>query len=361
MAKRTRAVSVLSTAPSDSSSSTASGQDHEYAQETEGVRPATRRRTNHANCTSSSQLGAASLETLSSASSSSPAADPKAARKLQRKERNRISAQHSRDRRKHESQELRGRLEESETRLSALQADNDRLVEENSRFKLELEKSSSLQAELCSLKERFEMLERILLSGSQPSLIPSTTPTPGAAPSSVSALCQTPISAPIQADSRVGSEAHATGMHSLFRSTRSLNSCSGITEATRVTNSRQGHSISDTQGRTTNSHPLSTIAPSTTSYSQTRSRLPMNTTPKESSPPALTKAYMQRSKTSLQARAAASLPTTRLSLRDKQRFLLRRQQQRQASQETYLRAHLLARAKLITMTMIDSLSNSRRN
>lgn len=401
MVKRTRAASVASTSQADSILSTSSNGDIEYNEVADNARPATRRRTNNtrsklASTTSSGSVSAdiavglspspalpvlcpappqsladILLPRQSPSPSSSIADDPKSARKQQRKERNRISAQHSRDRKRFESQELRGRLEEAETRVSALAADNERLREENSRFKLELEKSSSLQGELSSLKERFEMLERLLLAGSQSSLTSSAVNTAAslATPTTLPHPSQSPISAPVHADSRIGSETHATGMHSLFRSTTSLDSCSGMTELRQDRDSRQGMSRSsnnnNTQGSSMSSLPPSlTTARSTTSFTTTATAALQPHQQRHSvSLPSRKTPSTRPLKTFFQIQAEACLPTSRLSLRDKQRLLLRRQQRQQASQprHAHLRADLLARAKIITMTMIDSMSNNRRN
>ncbi|KAK9899686.1 hypothetical protein P389DRAFT_2791 [Cystobasidium minutum MCA 4210] len=368
MVKRTRAASIVSSSPSTSIPSTSSNPDNEYIEQ-EDLRPATRRRTNNTRskvteATTSSSSASHSTEV----ESPSTAQDPKAARKQQRKERNRISAQHSRDRKKFESQELRGRLEEAETRVSALAADNERLREENTRFKLELEKSSSLQGELSSLKERFEMLERLLLSGnqSQSTALPSAA-TSLSTPTTLSNSSQSSISAPVQADSRIGSETHATGMHSLFRSTTSTDSRSGMTGLGRASDSQQDMNSS---GRSLQGSTMSSLPPSlTTARLMTSSRPTASASvlqPLQRPSPALQNRKTpstRHSKSFSPLQAASYLPTSRLSLQDKQRFLQRRQLRQQAlhSHQAQLRADQLARAKFITMTMIDSMSNSRRS
>lgn len=212
------------------------------------------------------------------------------------------------------------------------------------------------------------MLERLLLSGnqSQSTALPSAA-TSLSTPTTLSNSSQSSISAPVQADSRIGSETHATGMHSLFRSTTSTDSRSGMTGLGRASDSQQDMNSS---GRSLQGSTMSSLPPSlTTARLMTSSRPTASASvlqPLQRPSPALQNRKTpstRHSKSFSPLQAASYLPTSRLSLQDKQRFLQRRQLRQQAlhSHQAQLRADQLARAKFITMTMIDSMSNSRRS
>lgn len=94
-------------------------------------------------------------------STTKPAAgEAKENRKLARKERNRISAQISRDRKKEEKESLASRLETAELQVQ-------HLTEENKQLRAQISKNKDMEEQLDGLRLRFVELEKMMLASSR--------------------------------------------------------------------------------------------------------------------------------------------------------------------------------------------------
>lgn len=98
-----------------------------------------------------------------------PEHETKENRKAARKERNRISAQLSRDRKKHEKESLESRLESAEQQVRLL-------TQENAQLKAQITKNKDVEDQLEGLRLRFLELERMMLAAAGSSRSPSTQP-----------------------------------------------------------------------------------------------------------------------------------------------------------------------------------------
>lgn len=156
------------------------------------------------------------VDKVSSDAAASLKTETKDGRREGRKQRNRISAQLSRDRKKSEKDDMQARLSVAEERADSLQRENSLLTER-------LERSSHMEEQLDELRKRFEKLEKLLLLGQNHNQNHDQNA------SQTKELSQEELELELEttmpsndADvwtSGIGSETHATGMHSLFRST----------------------------------------------------------------------------------------------------------------------------------------------
>ena len=278
--------------------------------------------------------------------------DPVTTRKLARKERNRLSAASSRARKREEDNELRARLEAQEIHLATLSNENVELKAENLVLKEKVSGMDKLENELESIRERFQKLEQMLMSGGMVNMISSST-TPVVRVQQVlgePATTSTTMdgSASGGGNQEVGSETHATGMHSfacfngsrpLVRSSPSSSMTKSCPSSTALPSTKRSFAPPQAQPRTQSAslHP---------SYPSLRYQQHRSTTPTTSS-----------MKSSLLPHLSSSVLPTRMSISTRQR-------EAPACLQTWMRylAHLSRNSSRIshTPTRLRSLTQQQQ-
>lgn len=153
----------------------------------------------------------------------------KAARQEARKERNRISAQASRDRKKSERSGMEDRLAEAEQRVAELTAENAQLrAEALQSQQAQADRTAEMENQLRAFEDRFKLLEGLLNIQSAGNLTPQPQPPtsilspPTVSTTTATSSQQLPLThLQLPSTALTGSETHATGMHSLARSMQS--------------------------------------------------------------------------------------------------------------------------------------------